>query len=594
MLKRFPRNLTFILAGILAVAGLSGILLLYGRLTRTGEEEVLRSMSKAAAQAAINLNTRMRSVNDAMQTLVADPRFSESVQRAPGEETLENQLDEIRPLREAVASAAENRFVSQIRVYLNGQKLITHEGVNFLNLTEAVRTREYLEMEQLRTHQHWMGLHTVETRYLYGEYLTLGRIYRFSFLSDTPNWALLLFDVSPETFADVLDGLEMPGEDTAIAIADSSGRLILGSPAEIGFPEILESASGETWSFVRGEDGEFACIVQPLETEDWSLILCTRRDSLLSGQHNLRMLLMLSIFGLTLLLIALIVITAMTIYTRRVNAYVRGLNRDLASGGSPGPRTPTHGALFRLGRNIGDLLETNKHLTEEKLDAELRERELTLQALQAQINPHFLYNTLDSINWLAIREHAPSVSSAVTMLADYFRLSLSRGRSIVTLDEEAEIVRLYLKLYEDRYDVRYRVEWDLAPETLPCTLPKLTLQPLVENALQHGIFERRDRTGGLVRIASVLTGGQLILTVADNGPGISGDADLNKGYGLGNIRKRLDLYFNGRYELLFENAPEGGAVITLKISPEEASPDAADTKNAGSPDGTGGKGDDPP
>ncbi len=222
--------------------------------------------------------------------------------------------------------------------------------------------------------------------------------------------------------------------------------------------------------------------------------------------------------------------------------------------------------MFNLDRNIAELLETNKQLTEEKLNAQLREREVTLQALQAQINPHFLYNTLDSINWMAIRVRASEVSAAITTLADYFRLSLSKGRSVVTLAEDAEIVRKYLILYEHRYDNDYQVIWDLAAETLSCSLPKLTLQPLIENALQHGIFKRREKSGGVVHIRSVLENDCLILKVSDNGPGIVEYIDWNKGYGLGNVRRRLDLYFNNRYELTLENSETGGAIVTVKVA----------------------------
>ena len=166
---------------------------------------------------------------------------------------------------------------------------------------------------------------------------------------------------------------------------------------------------------------------------------------------------------------------------------------------------------------------------------------------------------------MAIRVQAMEVSSAIVTLADYFRLSLSKGRSVVTLAEDAEIVRKYLKLYEHRYDNDYNVIWELNSNTLNCLLPKLTLQPLIENALQHGVFKRREKTGGIVRICSCLEKDKLVLVVADNGPGISESIDWNKGYGLGNVRKRLDLYFNNRYELSLANAAEGGAVVTVKV-----------------------------
>ena len=567
MLKRFTRNIPSVLAGLLIIVGILGIFFLYTKLSRIGEEEVLRSLSKAAEQTAININARMDSVDETMQALLNDTRLRESVHRPPETETLESQLNEIRPLREAIAAQGDNRFIAQVRIFLNDQKMLTREGVNFFSLRDALETQEYQEMMALHTSHHWMGVHRVKTQYFDQECLTLGRLYRHSFLSESRNWALLLFDVSPSVFSDVLAGLETPDEQSVIAVTDDSGRLMFGSGDETVLAELLTAARSNAWGIARTENAELAYVVQPLEAENWSLVLYMPRTSLLSSQQTVRTLLLILIFGLTLLIIALLVILAMTAYSRSINGYIRALHSSLKSTAPhANQRLRAHSILFNLDRNIADLLETNKQLAEEKLNAQLREREVTLQALQAQINPHFLYNTLDSINWMAIRVHATEVSSAITTLADYFRLSLSKGRSVVTLAEDAEIVRKYLLLYEHRYDNDYQVLWELDPQTLSCSLPKLTLQPLMENALQHGIFKRREKTGGIVRIRSTLENDQLVLTVTDNGPGLAQDINWNKGYGLGNVRKRLDLYFNNRYELLFSNSQEGGAVVTVKVS----------------------------
>lgn len=565
MLKQISKNLLIVLASLLIVVGILGIFFLYTQLSRIGENEVLHSLSKAAVQTAININTRMDSVDKAMQTLLYDTRFQESVHRSPEAETLESQFDEIRPLREAVAAAADGRDIVQVRVFLNDQKMLTREGVNFFSLTDAVATPEYQEMVSLKQAHHWMGVHQVETVYFHEDCITLGLLYRHSFGVESSNWALLLFDVSLNSFTNVLNGLKTPDDQAVIVVTDASGQVMVGSGDENILAEVL--AEKERFGILNTTENKFAYVVQPLEAENWSLVMYMPRDSLLSSQQTVRTLLTILIFGLTLLIVALLVILAMVAYSQSINMYIHTLHKNLKNDdGSAGQHLRAHSILFNMDQSIAELLETNKRLTEEKLEAQLREREVTLQALQAQINPHFLYNTLDSINWMAIRVHATDVSSAITTLADYFRLSLSKGRSVVTLAEDAEIVRKYLKLYEHRYDNDYQVIWELHPDTLSCSLPKLTLQPLIENALQHGIFKRREKTGGVLRIHSCLENGQLVLSVADNGPGIAEKVDWSKGYGLGNVRKRLDLYFNNRYELTFHNAVSGGAVVTVKVS----------------------------
>ena len=158
-----------LLTCILVIAGLIVIWVMYGQFSRIGEEEILQSLDKTAAQTTINLNERMLSVNDALQSLLNDSRFQDSVHRSPDSETLKTQLDEIRPFREALSSAEENRFISRIRIYLNDQKMLSREKVNFFSLTEAMNTPEYREMMDLKATHHWMGSHNVKTTYVNDE-----------------------------------------------------------------------------------------------------------------------------------------------------------------------------------------------------------------------------------------------------------------------------------------------------------------------------------------------------------------------------------------------------------------------------------------
>lgn len=567
-MKKFPRWL-FALALVLAALGVGGIQAIYARLLHLSEADVLRSMSSAAEQTAINVDASMASVEEAMQALLYDRRFQESVSRSPQEETLEAQLDEIRPLRELIGRVSASRDIAQIRVYMNDQKLLMREGVNFFPLSEAVETPEYRAMLGAGTGHRWIGAHRVQTKYFDAECVTLGVLYRQNFLESSLNQALVLIDLPAEGFRSLFDGLTPPDRRGFAAITNADGAVMAGGGDAELLPEILAHSAREKERFGFWADGHgeaWAWIVRPLAAGGWSLVVCMPRASLLSGQQTLGRMLSLLVFGLALLVVTLVAALSMGLYSARVNNYICALQASLKeAGGGRAARAPAHRALFNLDKSIGELLETNKHLAEEKLSAQLRERDVTLQALQAQINPHFLYNTLDAISWMAIRAGAPAVADAIANLADYFRLSLSRGRSIVTLAEDAEIARKYLALYERRYEYGYEVVWALDADSVACLLPKLTLQPLVENALRHGIFQRGEKEGGVVRVASAVAEGQLILTVTDNGPGLAEGVDWRSGYGLGNVRKRLDLYFNNRYDLAFDNVPEGGARVTVRV-----------------------------
>ncbi|MBP1990249.1 cache domain-containing sensor histidine kinase [Paenibacillus eucommiae] len=193
-------------------------------------------------------------------------------------------------------------------------------------------------------------------------------------------------------------------------------------------------------------------------------------------------------------------------------------------------------------------------------EAELKKQEAEFATLQAQINPHFLYNTLEIIRWKSeiLADGDNEVSEIVTTLSEYFRISLSKGRQTTTLDKELEHVDSYLKIMGYRYKDKIDCQVETTAEVLSCTLPKITLQPIVENALYHGIRWKHGK--GRIRISARLDAGMLQLTVRDDGIGMDSDQlealrkrlveesiedtdEVRGGYGLRNTRQRLMMHF---------------------------------------------------
>ncbi|AFC33342.1 two-component sensor histidine kinase YesN-like protein [Paenibacillus mucilaginosus 3016] len=160
-----------------------------------------------------------------------------------------------------------------------------------------------------------------------------------------------------------------------------------------------------------------------------------------------------------------------------------------------------------------------KHLIEDYYEQQLRLSHTELKFLQSQINPHFLYNTLDSIYWSAKNYEAEEIGEMVLNLSRFFRLSLNKGREAFTLKETVEHLHYYVRVQQLRYLDSFTVNYRIGPGTEGLTVLKLLLQPLVENALQHGLKGREE--GGELTLRSVLEGDRLVLTVTDNGLGIA-------------------------------------------------------------------------
>jgi two-component system LytT family sensor kinase len=198
-------------------------------------------------------------------------------------------------------------------------------------------------------------------------------------------------------------------------------------------------------------------------------------------------------------------------------------------------------------------------------EARQREVQLTearLSALQAQLNPHFLFNTLNTIAVRARDGDRAGTVAVVEQLAEVLRRTLSRHRSAeVTLGEELELVRLYLGIEAARFSDRLAPSLGVDPETLAVAVPSFAVQHLVENAVRHGIA-RRSGAGRLV-VAAARRGDTLEVTVADDGPGPTNGVPFPAGHGLDNTRERLRVLHGDRAFLHLARGPAGGAVATL-------------------------------
>lgn len=219
-----------------------------------------------------------------------------------------------------------------------------------------------------------------------------------------------------------------------------------------------------------------------------------------------------------------------------------------------------------MSRHISTLIETQRRDQEY-----LRRAELEL--LQAQINPHFLYNTLDSIAILAEMEREEDVVTMVTMLSTLFRTSLSNGQQIIMLEEELRHVTSYLEIQHIRYSDIMQYTIEVPEEMKKLAVPKLILQPLVENALYHGIKNKRGL--GQIVISGHLQNGLIILQIRDNGAGMDPEKlealrnglyeNKHTGLGLMNVHKRIGLYCGEQYGLSFDSVLHEGTTVTVTL-----------------------------
>lgn len=221
-------------------------------------------------------------------------------------------------------------------------------------------------------------------------------------------------------------------------------------------------------------------------------------------------------------------------------------------------------------KEIETLIEDIHKEQENAKDAELR-------LLQEQINPHFLYNTLDAIIWMTESGENQKAIQVIQELSSFFRISLSKGQSEITIKNEREHVKSYLEIQRYRYQDIMDYEIDFDEEILDYHIQKLTLQPIVENALYHGIKNKRGR--GMIKVSGKLEGGDIIFKIEDNGIGMNEDElqnlrlliagrvvqDDQSGFGMANVQKRLQMLYGASYGMTVESTYQEGTCVTVCI-----------------------------
>ena len=217
-------------------------------------------------------------------------------------------------------------------------------------------------------------------------------------------------------------------------------------------------------------------------------------------------------------------------------------------------------------------------LVDERYNLGKNLKDMELRALQAQINPHFLYNTLDMIAWKAMASGNQETVDIVVKLARFYRLSLSNGSDFLPLSDEVEHVRLFVELTNLCRSRNVQLITEVAPNIADYPIMKLILQPIVENSLFHGLYERSDREG-IIRLTAEQIGSYVQIQIADNGVGIEKSklAELlakkekpvvntkRGGYGIGNILERLRIYYDDRFTFQIESAILTGTTVTIRI-----------------------------
>ncbi len=409
--------------------------------------------------------------------------------------------------------------------------------------------------------------------------ITLTRAVEITYGTSTDQ-GILLIDIRYSSLAHMLENITL-GNQGYLYMVGSGGELIYHPKMQLigtGLAkENLEAAAGyRDGSYREKYKGEWREVsVKSVGYTGWKLLSVTPEKGLLLSNLKVRLF---AVFVVAAFLFALVIIN--TFISSRITVPIQKLEKSVNAieAGDLGTEVYMGGSyeIRHLGRSIGDMAKRIQELMEDIVREHEAKRKREFDTLQSQINPHFLYNTLDIIVWMIENEQKEEAVRVVTALARFFRISLSKGKSIITVRDELEHVRNYLMIQQRRFKNKFIYRIEAGEEVMGLASLKLMLQPLVENAIYHGM-EFMDGDGE-VCVKVEREEGELRFQVTDNGLGMTQEqvgkllgeethmsSRRGSGIGVKNVNERIRLYFGEIYGLEIQSEPDEGTRIRIRL-----------------------------
>ena len=390
---------------------------------------------------------------------------------------------------------------------------------------------------------------------------------------------VLLVDMDYSSISRMMNQINESNSGQYYYLCDSNGEIIY-HPSQIQISDgIVEENNAEAAKYKDGVydeslDGENRkVIVNTVSYTGWKLVGVIPYSTFTEGMLNIRY-----FIAMLMLLMAMMLVVINRVVSVRISSPILKLNESVkAYEAGEKPEIYIGGSLEirHLGHSIQSSYEQIDSLMKKIVLEQNERRKSELDALQSQINPHFLYNTLESITWMIEGERNDDAAFMISQLAKLFRISLSKGNTVITIKDELQHAQSYMNIQKVRYKNTFSVIFDVDPEICSYCTVKLILQPILENAINYGVSGMDDC--GEIRVKGRMGEGRVILSVEDNGIGMSEEqvrlllTDSSRvhkhgsGVGLVNVNNRIQLLFGKEYGVIAESEPDEGTTISICI-----------------------------
>ncbi len=530
-----------------------------------------------------NINQLAIHIEEISETLVLDPTILNSAIISADRLSLDEQLYNYNYIQELISNNFYNNIPVYSTIYYEDDPIYIGHNYRFLGidkLEEIGITQEDLSTTDI----YWTGLFESESLNIGNEGGYFGGARN---LIDYENFGYLggvvSVYVAEEDVRRLLKSLSA-SSGACIILVDSNSNIISSTD---------ELQIGKSFSNIYGVDiqqlnnsseiklenfSDSYVISKTVETTGWTVVAVAPNNNIFtSGDTSLQLYLTIAVFILIFIILLDIIVS------KKLNDRVANVFNRIATADSSADEDSENWEFREDLRKVllfhKTLYDNNETLTERLLEEELAHKNATLSLLHSQIDSHFLYNSLDSINWMARKHKAEDIVEMVQLLSKFYRLTLAKGREIITVSEELEHTETYLKLQQIRFEGQIEFEIVADADFRTRDILKLTLQPIVENAIIHGLMEK-DQPGGKITITATDINDTLTIRILDDGAGMPQDmvdavnnndeivahkdrVSNGSGFGIRNIKERLKLFYRDQASLVVKSSPCGTEIVIV-------------------------------
>ena len=399
---------------------------------------------------------------------------------------------------------------------------------------------------------------------------------------------VLLVDMNYSSIEQLLKKANPGDNEEYVYLMDGDGEIIYHPRQKLIYAGLYLENNGD---LVGWEDGSYRetfqgedrlITIKTVSYTGWKIVSVIPNSVFNMGMYETKM-----FFAMLFILSIFIIIFLNQMVSSSIASPLEKLNESVKEweSGNMNPDIYIGGftEVEHLGRTLKSTVEQIRKLMDDVLLEQEEKRKSELDALQSQINPHFLYNTLESITWMIEGERYEDAVFMISQLASLFRISLSKGRTIIRIEDEIKHATNYMNIQKIRYKNNFQVDFQIDKEILNCCTVKLIVQPLLENAIYYGVEGMDDE--GEIHVRGYRDGDDVCIEVVDNGFGMSEDMvesllkensrmpRRGSGVGVINVHKRIQIRFGKRYGLEIESEPDEGTMVRIRLPYIEYSPE---------------------